>query len=141
MKTTIGRIVAEKATIKRIDLSEQYSLTEVPEVIQQCSQLEKLDISFTGISKIPDFIFKLPKLKEFKYLGCNKLRNQPESFSTQQPLERLSIHVGQGQSICSDIRNLKNLKSLTISGKLKEIPKSIFNITNIEELEISLAYR
>lgn len=136
MKTAIEKIKAEQATIKKIDLSEQYSLSEIPEIIKNCHQLERLDVSFTGISIIPDFIFQLPKLKEFKYLCCNKLQKQPKSFSAQQPLEKLAIYVGQGQSISDEITSLKNLKSLTISGKLKEIPKSIFNIANIEELEL-----
>jgi Leucine-rich repeat (LRR) protein len=136
MKKIINKIIAEKDTIKKIDLSEQYSLNEVPEIISQCVQLEKLDISFTRISEIPDFIFRLPKLKELNYLGCTELQCQPSAFSPQQPLEKLSIYVGKGQVIPEEIENLKNIKSLTISGELKEIPKLVYRIVSIEDLQI-----
>jgi Leucine-rich repeat (LRR) protein len=136
MTRIIDKIQAEKDTIKKINLSEQYSLTEIPEIIGQCFQLEKLDISFTSISEIPDFIFQLPNLKELNYLGCKKLQNQPKCFSSQQPLEKLSIYIGKHQTIPAEFENLTNLKSLVLSGELKEIPKSIYNLATIEDLEI-----
>ena len=42
MKKIIDKIVAEKETIKYINLSEQYSLYELPEIIKECKALEKL---------------------------------------------------------------------------------------------------
>lgn len=136
MKKTIDKILTERETIKKIDLSEQYTLTEIPNIIGQCLQLEKLDISYTGITEIPDFVFRLPKLKELNYSGCNNLQKQPISFNSQQPLEKLSIYIGKNQNISTQIVNLTTLKSLTISGELKEIPKAIYNLSQIEELEI-----
>ena len=136
MKKNIDKILAEKDTIKKIDLSEQYSLTEIPEFIGQCLQLEKLDVSFTGILEIPDFIFQLPRLKELNYLGCTKLQNQPNLFSSQQRLEKLLIYIGKGQAISAEIAGLTTIKSLTISGELKKIPNFIYNLTGIEELQI-----
>jgi len=136
MKKIIDRILAEKETIKKVNLSEQYSLTEIPEVIGQCFQLEKLDISFTGIAEIPDFVFRLPNLKELNYLGCIELQSQPSLFSSQQPLEKLSMYIGKGQSVPVEIVNLKNIKSLTISGELKEVPKVVYRLSKIEELQI-----
>lgn len=132
----LDKILNEKETIKKIELAEQYSLTEIPEFIGQCSQVEKLDISYTGISEIPDFVFRLPKLKELNFLGCRNLERQPIAFNSQQPLEKLSIYIGKNQDIPNEIVKLTSLKSLTISGELKEIPKVIYNLPTIEELEI-----
>jgi Leucine-rich repeat (LRR) protein len=134
MKKSIDKIFAEKETIEKIDLSEQYSLNEIPEFINQCLQLEKLDVSFTSILEIPDFVFQLPKLKELNYLGCTRLQQQPSSFSPQQPLEKLSLYIGNGQVIPGEIASLKNIKSLTISGKIKEMPRLIYDLGSVEEL-------
>jgi leucine-rich repeat protein SHOC2 len=136
VKKIIDKILAEKETIKKVNLSEQYSLTEIPEVIGQCFQLEKLDVSFTGILEIPDFVFRLPNLKELNYLGCAEIQSQPNMFSSKQPLEKLSMYISKGQSLPVEIANLKNIKSLTISGELKEVPKIVYRLSNIEELQI-----
>lgn len=136
MKKILEKILTEKETIKKINLSEQYSLKEVPEIIKECTELEKLDISFTGITEIPDFVFQLPKLKELNYLGCTELRNQPKSFSSKQPLEKLSIYVGKNHQFIAGIENLTTLKSLVISGTLKEIPDAVYDIPNLQELEL-----
>lgn len=136
MKKILEKIFAEKETIKKINLSEQYSLTEIPEIIKHCLELEKLDISFTQIKEIPDFVFQLPKLKELNYLGCTELQNQPKLFSSKQPLEKLSIYSGKNNKFITGIENLTTLKSLIISGNLKEIPNAIYDIPNLQELEL-----
>lgn len=135
MPTTLKKILAEKDTIKKIDLSEQYDLNEIPGIIKECKQLEKLDVSFTGISEIPDFVFKLPKLKELNFSSCRKLKKQPTLFTLQQPIEKLSVYIGQNQTIPKEIEALKNLKSLTISGFVKKVPPFIFDIKSLETLE------
>lgn len=136
MKKILEKILTEKETIKKINLSEQYSLKEVPEIIKECTELEKLDISFTGITEIPDFVFQLPKLKELNYLGCTELRSQPKSFSSKQPLEKLSIYIGKNHKFIANIENLTTLKSLVINGSLKEIPDAVYDIPNLQELEL-----
>jgi Leucine-rich repeat (LRR) protein len=111
-------------------------LTKVPDIIGQCLQLEKLDISFTDITEIPDFVFQLPKLKELSYLHCASLQRQPTGFSSHQPLEKLSISIGKNQAIPSEIAHLKGLKTLVLGGDITEIPPFIYTLTKLENLEI-----
>lgn len=134
MKKIIDKIVAEKETIKYINLSEQYSLYELPEIIKECKALEKLTISFTPIREIPNYIFDLPKLKELNFAGCKELRNQVIPFSASQPLEKLSLYANSSNTFFDEIEKLTKLKSLTISGKINEIPKSVFNLSSLQEL-------
>ncbi|MFQ6600680.1 leucine-rich repeat domain-containing protein [Flavobacterium sp. C3NV] len=136
MKKILEKILNEKETIKRINLSEQYSLTKIPESIKDCLQLEVLDVSYTEITEIPDFVFQLPKLKELNYLGCEKLKNQPRSFFSNQSLKKISIYISKKQVISEEIKSLTSLKSITINGNIKEIPNLIYDLTNLEELEL-----
>lgn len=133
MKKIIDKIVAEKETIKSIHLSQQL-VNELPEIIRECKALEKLDISFNPITEIPNYIFNLPKLRELNFVGCEELQNQVIPFSSSQPLEKLSLYANGSITFLDEIKNLTTLKSLTLSGKIHEIPKSVFNLSSLQEL-------
>lgn len=134
MKKIIDKIKAEKEIIKSINLSSQYELFELPEIIQECKSLEKLDISFNEIREIPEYIFRLPKLKELNFARCSEIQNQVIPFSSSQPLEKLSLCANGSGSFFDDIEKLTTLKSLTLNGKISEIPKAIFNLSSLQEL-------
>jgi Leucine-rich repeat (LRR) protein len=53
MENILKKIHAEKDTIRKINLSEQYGLTGIPEIIGQCPNLENLNISFNEITDYP----------------------------------------------------------------------------------------
>lgn len=136
MKKILEKILNQKDTIKKINLSEQYSLTKIPEIIKECLQLEILDVSYTEITEIPDFVFQLPKLKELNYLGCEKLKSQPKFLCSHQNLKKLSIYIPKKQAISEALKNISSLKSITISGEVKDIPNLIYDLASLEELEL-----
>lgn len=136
MKKKLEKIKAERQTIRKIDLSETYDLLEVPEIIDQCPELEKLDLSFCGITQIPDFVFKLPKLRELNYLRCNKLQKTPDSFSHLQNIEKLSIYINVKKPSLDGIHRLTALKTLILQGNIEHLPQSVYEIPNLEHLEL-----
>lgn len=136
MNKKIKKIEDQFDVITKIDLSEEYSLLVVPEIIKDCLRLEKLDLSFSGIEEIPDFIFNLPRLKELNLSGCKNIKKLPSSFTSTQSLEKLSIHVGEKHEFPKEIASLKHLKSISISGNLRAIPISILHLDKLEELEL-----
>jgi Leucine-rich repeat (LRR) protein len=135
LKDKLEKINALKETIKTINLSEEYNLLSIPLAIQECVKLEKLDISFTGVRLIPDFVFQLPKLKTLSYLNCEKLEAQPTGLGFAKKLQNLSIEVNSGQTIPEELYGLSGLKSLTIGGEISEFPKRICELSDLEELD------
>ncbi|WP_165590665.1 MULTISPECIES: leucine-rich repeat domain-containing protein [unclassified Flavobacterium] len=135
MKKILEKILNEKDTIKKIDLSGQHTLTEIPEIIKDCLQLEILNISYTEINEIPDFVFKLPKLKELNYLGCTKLKSQPKSFFSNQSLKKLSIYISKKHILTEELKDLLSLKSIILNGEINQVPDLIYDLNNLEELE------
>lgn len=135
MNKILSKIEAEKTTIKKINLSERYDMTEVPEMIRECLNLEELDISYTGITEIPDFVFQLPRLKGLSYMACTALKEQPAGLTHAGNLEELSLWIGPGQHVPSAVAGLKNLKTLVLSGEISELPEHVLTLTGLEALE------
>jgi Leucine-rich repeat (LRR) protein len=91
LEVILENIKINRKEIKKVNLSEQYNLESVPKEIEYCENIESLNISYTSITTIPDFVFKLPKLKHISYLGCSNLVAQPTGYKYAQNLESVKI--------------------------------------------------
>jgi len=128
------------SSLKRLDLSRNESLFLYQQSIHQLyglRRLEHIDISWTGLSSVPDWLFRLPSL-EVLFLNNNRLKQlwttKPECFN----LKILDISNNNLVSIPSDIRHLTNLEMLNISSaRLPRLPDEIGELLNLKILLVS----
>jgi hypothetical protein len=134
-----GRIAEVKETIKKINLNSQPSLTEIPPVLGECGLLEELDLSYTEIKEIPDFVFALPNLRSLS-CRCFDLGGIPAGISKAEKLERLEIRMTKGQSAENALSALIGLKFLDISApEFFPIPESPGPMSKREEFSSSFS--
>jgi Leucine-rich repeat (LRR) protein len=104
--------------------------------VDELKNLQELDLSNKGLTRIPESIGELKNLKEL-VLSVNKLEKLPESFGKLTNLQKLGLSTNQLTSLPESIGNLTNLKELNLSSNpLKQLPESIGNLTNLEELHL-----
>jgi hypothetical protein len=135
-----ARISEVKDTVKKINLNNQLSLTEVPAVLGSCLLLEELNISHTKLKEIPDFLFELPRLRSLSFC-CNALWQFPKSISNAQKLERLHVRINKGWDFPKEICSLENLKILTVDlYSSSDLPHNMGEMRNLEELILVAKY-
>jgi len=140
MKDIIERISKVKDTVKKISLKNQPVLTEVPEVLKECANLEELNVSHTKITSIPEFIFTMPNLRVLSCC-CKGLPKAPSGLAKAQKLEKLHIRINENWNFPEDIASLSELKVLKIdiyssAAFIKDLKK----LTKLEELLLSIKY-
>ena len=131
MDKLIKRIKKDPLAAKRINF--ELHDREIPEEVALCSNLQLLNISYTDIEEIPDFVTQLPNLHAIHALGL-KLSYRPK-LSQFEHLTDIGIHCQNKQDLDEVIR-LTSLEKLTISGSVGSLPNSIENLKNLKELRL-----
>uniref|UniRef100_A0A7N2LMV1 Uncharacterized protein n=1 Tax=Quercus lobata TaxID=97700 RepID=A0A7N2LMV1_QUELO len=121
--------------LRLLDLSNNYKITELPEMLCNLCNLQTLDISDCGeIRKLPQGMSKLIKLRHLLIDGCDGLTEPfPKGIgrlSSLKTLEKFKIgginHIGECK--LGELKNLVHLKgSLEIGG--------LENVTDVQEAE------
>lgn len=86
----LKRIAKDPLAIKRLQF--QGDLREVPAQLAGCEHLEVLNLSYTDIRAIPDFIWELSKLHTLDLSGCGRLPFPDELLSCPH-IHTLGIHA------------------------------------------------
>ena len=73
-----------------LDLSG-VNLTNIPIDFGQFTQLKKLNLAYTQVSKIPSGIFDLAQLEVLDLKGNSQLKKLPQSFTSLENLQELSL--------------------------------------------------
>ncbi|MCL2758991.1 MAG: hypothetical protein FWD22_02130 [Treponema sp.] len=140
MNEIIKRILEVKDTVTKINLDNQHSFTEIPDVLKECQMLEELDISHTKITKIPEFIFTLPVLRSLT-CRCSELIVFPKEIIKAKNLEFLHIRINKDWTLPEDITALNKLKVLALDiYSNAAFPKKLGKLPNLEDLSISIKY-
>jgi Leucine-rich repeat (LRR) protein len=140
MDDIIGRIAKVKDTVKKINLRNQYALTEIPDVLKECELLEELNISHTKITAIPDSLFSLPALRALSCC-CREIRKPPSGLAKAQKLEKLHIRINENWNFPEGIASLSELKILLIDIYCPAaFPKNLEKLKKLEELSLSVKY-
>ena len=138
MDEIILRIAEVKDSVKKIVLTNQHSLTEIPPILNECPLLEKLHVSFTDITEIPAFLFSIPNLSSLS-ICCWNLSRFPKEIVNAKKLEKLHMRVNKGWSFPDEITALKELRILTIEIDSEiTLPKDLGNLKKLELLAMSL---
>ncbi|MDE5120357.1 MAG: leucine-rich repeat domain-containing protein, partial [Trichodesmium sp. St19_bin1] len=122
--------------LKKLDLSFK-GLTTIPELVFEDRDLTELYLSGNQLITISESISQLSNLTEL-YLSVNKLRTIPESISQLSNLTKLYLSGNQLITIPESISQLSNLKELYLGvNKLRKIPESISQLSNLIRLNLS----
>jgi len=136
----ISRISEVKDTVKSVNINFQDGIHEIPAVLGECKLIEKLNISHTGITEIPDFVFNLPNLTDLSCC-CSYLKDFPESVFKAQKLERLHIRLNKDWNIPKKIPALPNLKILLIDMYTScPMPENLSILNKLEQLFVATKY-
>ena len=144
MTDAFGMLISKvSSTLKKLDLSKT-GIYRLPESIRECEKLEYLDISTTPyLEELPKEVFDLVNLRHLDY-GYK----EPEdcfhdadltNIGKLSNLEYLNLCGRMGiEEISPEIGNLKNLKVLILEATcIETLPSTIENLTNLRELDLS----
>ncbi|WP_416389887.1 hypothetical protein, partial [Robinsoniella peoriensis] len=100
------------------DLDKEVGITQLPESIGNCTELEELNLTGASITSLPKSITKLKKLAKLDLSQCLNLKSLPADIGALSALTQLDLEVV-----------LPNI------GQISVLPDSIVNLTNLTELK------
>ncbi|SHO51395.1 leucine-rich repeat domain-containing protein [Desulfopila aestuarii] len=115
-----------------------WAAIKIPEKICRVKNLEELFIinqpPFDNDIILPKTIHTLTKLRKLELDPSQAISYIPYSIGKLENLEDLSIF--NCDIIPTEIRNLSNLKKMTITSRNGNIPSDIYNLSNLENLSL-----
>ena len=140
MDEIIALIDKAKKTVKKINLQNQHTFTNIPSVLTECELLEDINISHTEITAIPEFLFALPNLR-FLSCCCRKLGAPPSGLGKAKKLEKLHIRINEDWNFPKEMTSLGELKTLAIDiYTAAAFPKDMGDLKKLENLTLSIKY-
>ena len=107
---------------------------EIPDQVAQCINLEKLDIAYSDIFKIPQFVSEFAKLKSFNFCGCRDL-DWISNLVEYPALTSLGAHCKSIAHV-EQIAELTQLEHLTITGNVDQLPQRLNQLKKLQSLEL-----
>ncbi|XP_062003691.1 TMV resistance protein N-like isoform X2 [Rosa rugosa] len=126
-------------SLKALNLSGCSRISRFPNNLGSMAHLEELDASETAITRVPQSISFMEKLKVLSFCGCKGLqlpnRFSQLSFLTSLNLQRCGIaEITVLASLCG----LSSLQKLDLSGnKFVSIPSEISRLSSLKRLNLS----
>lgn len=132
MDNLLKKIAKDPLAVKRLNFNNYYK--EIPKEVAKCINLEVLDVSYSDIRHIPDFVSELPKLKSLRIMGCQELKF-PTNLTSFPSLTELSVTVNKPKHLAA-VCELEKLASLTLSGEIVAVPETIKNLRHLKQLNL-----
>ncbi len=118
-----------------LDLSE-CQLTEIPEILNELSNLRTLNLARNYLAWIPATYWRLSNLQNLDLSG-NRLTEIPEGLAQLTNLQSLDLSSNQLTAIPETLAQLTNLRLLDLSdNQLTAIPEELAQLTNLENLSL-----
>jgi len=128
--------VPDPKVVTKIDLSRR-DIKELPEILQNFTSLEELDLDSNELELLPDWIVDLKKIKRLS-IRENKLKTFPVEIEKLLMLEHLYLDNNNLESLPDSIGDLVNLEQFSVeSNKLTALPDSMQNLTKLVGLYLS----
>jgi len=143
--------------VSSIHLNWNSNITELPEIVYKCSNLESLKLYRLKIRTLSPKISQLKSLKVLSFNSCPlvelppeishlqeleilelqdaKIKNFPKALLQLPNLVELNFYRSAIQDLPDGIQKLKQLKKLKLShSQIKELPTGLEELTDLEEL-------
>ncbi len=128
---------SEALNITKLDLSFR-GITQLPEEIGCLVNLKEINLSNNNLTKLPKALTKIVNL-ELLNLGYNLFTAIPEPIFQIRKLEILNLEANMIKSIPSAIGNLTNLTDLNLfANQIEIMPREVCNLLNIKRLNMAL---
>ncbi|WP_168193308.1 Fic family protein [Bradyrhizobium sp. NAS96.2] len=116
--------------LRRLDISENAALTQLPNEMSQCKHLTELIANDCSIVELPRSIGALKNLTTLS-LSFNSLRGLPNEIGDCEALEKLSLAGCKLRLLPSTLGNLQNLSTLDLASnsELSNLPD--MNLRNV----------
>lgn len=120
--------------LEEVILSGNKNFELIPDQVATLMKLTRLDLSATGLKKINNFLWSLPKLA---WLDVSKTSISTLGDLNGKALSYLDISDTNVSELPDSISNLSNLRVLKANrNKLKKVPKSLGKCAKLAELHI-----
>jgi hypothetical protein len=120
----------------KLDLSNQ-GLTEIPEYVFVCRNLQRLNLSNNKITEIPARLAVLKRLKTLD-LSNNSIKQLLSRFFNLQNLQTLNLNHNQLKTLPKQIGKLTKLKRLLMNAnQLASLPEELGSLPEILQLSLS----
>jgi Leucine-rich repeat (LRR) protein len=115
------------------DDRNELEIYEMPD--EEIAKLIDIHFKAEGLTEIPNFIYKVEKLK-FLNLDSNNITDIPEIFvDTLSNINLLSFSNNNIKSLPKNIGNLKSLRALSLDeNNITSLPESFGNLENLKDL-------
>ncbi|XP_020208370.1 putative disease resistance RPP13-like protein 1 isoform X2 [Cajanus cajan] len=132
-KMSLHELFSKLKFLRFLSLSH-YVLSEVPDSVGNLMHLCSLDLSNTGIVKLPESTCSLSNLQILKLNNCKYLKKLPSSFHKLIKLRRLELIYTHLREVPTRLGQLKNLQILMSSFCVGE--SKGFTIQQLGELNL-----
>jgi leucine-rich repeat protein SHOC2 len=131
---------AELGNLRNLqNLSLGYDIPEIPSWVWTLDNLETLSICNDSIESIPAEIAGLKRLRELR-IYSEKIARLPKEIGEKLPLTGLNLQCPKLEALPDSFANLKTIKRFSFTlCNLTAIPGYIYDWTNLEEFELSMA--
>ncbi|KAG7948005.1 hypothetical protein I3843_14G123900 [Carya illinoinensis] len=120
--------------LRALSFARDLNLTELPDSIGKIRHLRYLDLSWTGIRKLPDSICKLCNLQTLRLFGCWRLTALPRDMHKLVSLRHLDLYGSAITEMPLHLGRLKCLQTLDIFVVNKHCGSSIGELGNLEDI-------
>jgi internalin A len=97
-----------------------------------------LNLSNTGLTKLPDYVLDMTQLKELNLSSNQMTGSLPAEIRKLKNLEKLNLSNNEMSGIPAEIGQLEKLQELDLSNNLfTGLPYEIGDLTNLETLKLT----
>ena len=137
LKINVSLNPDEIKNMSKLDLSFR-GITKLPDEIGYLENLTELNLSNNNLQKLPKDLNKMTNLRSLN-LGYNLFTNMPEVIFHFRQLEILNMEANLIKHIPSAIGNLTNLASLNLfANQISVLPQEFCSLSKLERLNMAL---
>jgi predicted ATPase len=115
---------------------ERNRLTRFPEAIRKLKKLKRLVISFNNIEIIPDWISELENL-DYLDLCRNRIKNLPEELFNRSKLKTLDLSYNRIEQVPAEFSKLTELDWVGLNDNfLTSLPPTLMNLPALKNIRI-----
>ncbi|XP_054811908.1 putative disease resistance RPP13-like protein 1 [Prosopis cineraria] len=125
--------------LRILGLNSVATITKLSDGISNLKHLRYLDLSDSGIEKLPDSICTMCNLQTLKLNSCGQIVELPQDLYKLINLHYLDLSNSGIEKLPGSICTMCNLQTLKLDscGEIVEIPQDLYKLINLHYLDLS----